>query len=117
MVRQTSVDCYYEIMEEGLIGDRQKIVYDFIIDNENLTDMEITIALGYKDPNKIRPRRKELFDFGLILDGGIKKCSITGRKAHFWKINPKPDLDSLRGVKKKKKIKCSFCNGKGYYLK
>lgn len=116
MVRETSIDCYSEIIEEGLVGDMQKIVYDKLLEKDDLTDQEIARELVFKDPNKVRPRRKELLDLRLILDNGIRRCSVTQRKAHSWVINPKPNIVLIRRLKNIIKRKCKHCGGQGYII-
>lgn len=86
MVRETSLISYQEILSEGLINERQAKVYDVILRYPCLTDMEIMRECGFNDPNKVRPRRKELFDYGLIKNEGKKRCSITKRLAYSWSV-------------------------------
>lgn len=115
MVRDTSIKTYYQIKEEGLIGDRQIEVYELLMKMPNLTDREITIHLHQQDPNYARPRRKELLDMGLIESSGKRKCSITHRIVYQWRILEKVAYKKL--LKKKDKTQCPMCEGKGYVIK
>jgi len=85
MVTDTSLLSYINLVETGELGLRQNIVYDAIKSNPDLTDSELTKVLGFNDPNKVRPRRKELCSAGLILCSGKRKCSITKRLCMTWR--------------------------------
>jgi hypothetical protein len=113
-VRDTSITTYHDILDEGWIGEAQEKVYKAIIDNPNSTDREIANLLSYPDPNKVRPRRKELLDMTLIKDNGTRECSVTNRTAHMWIVNERPDMLKIR--KKMIKIKCPYCKGKGFTM-
>lgn len=87
MVRDSSVDSYYKCIEEGIITGRQIEVLNLIRSSPMRTDREYADLLGVDDPNYVRPRRKELFDLGLVIDGGKRLCSVTGRTVYVWKWN------------------------------
>jgi hypothetical protein len=38
------------------------------------------------DANVIRPRLTELFDEGIVETAGKRKCLISGRSAHVWRV-------------------------------
>jgi len=82
-VRDTSKRAYKQIQPLGLA---QQIVYDVIEKLGCPTDMEITKNLGYADPNKVRPRRKELLDMGFITECEKRICSITKRTVWSWRV-------------------------------
>ena len=42
--------------------------------------------LGYYDPNKVRPRRNELAKETMVVKVGVRKCTVTDRKAIIWGI-------------------------------
>ena len=88
-IQDTSRISYGQIKENGL-GEKQRIVYDQIKKSSSIglyqTDREIAQALGFRDPNKVRPRRFELVAMGLVEEAGKKICSISGRLSISWKI-------------------------------
>jgi len=84
MVRDTSLICYRELVELGKVNDRCQEVYNYIIKNPSETDTEISKGLGYDDPNKVRPRRKDLYNMGLVVECEVRKCSFTNRLCHTW---------------------------------
>jgi len=114
-VRDTSIKTYYEIIDEGLLGERQVEVYELLYKKSDLTDREITAELHQTDPNYARPRRKELLDMGLIESSGKRKCSITHREVYQWRIVDNAPYKKLVG--KKDKIQCPMCEGRGWVNK
>lgn len=85
-MRQTSLDSYFYMLWDGTLGERQAMVLTFISNFPKCTDQEIAKGLGFKDPNAVRPRRKELLDQGYIIECGTKICNITGRRSTIWKV-------------------------------
>ena len=75
------------------LGKRQYEVLKCIRDLNALgqypTDREIAKVLGYSDPNKVRPRRYDLMQYGLIEEVEKRKCSVTKKTALTWKISPR----------------------------
>ena len=90
-IRQTSLIAFYE--EFPNLGRRQyevlKAIRDLNLVGQYPTDREITKLLGYADPNRVRPRRNELMQYGLIEEAGKRECSITKKTALTWKISPR----------------------------
>ncbi len=82
LVRFTSALAYGQVER---LGEMQRLVYDCIANNPGLTDREITEELCLKDPNAVRPRRFELVEAGLIVEGEKRKCAVTKRLALTWK--------------------------------
>ncbi len=86
MIEQTSLETYKELKEEKCLGSAQSLVYNYLLNHPDSTDVEIMTGLKLTDPNKVRPRRKELFDFGLIRKIHKRKCDITNRSAYSWGV-------------------------------
>ena len=87
LVRETSKKTYKDLVNEGLIGDAQ---LDVLIALESIgvgSDLEIAKHLNKSDPNLVRPRRKELFDLGVVVDAGKVVCGVSGRLVHQWSLN------------------------------
>lgn len=86
MTQATSILSFIYLKDKGLIGQRQLEVLETISKHPNSTDREITDLLGRKDPNYVRPRRKELYDLGIIECSGVRECIITDKQAETWKV-------------------------------
>lgn len=100
VVSDTSIKTYHEIKDEGLIGERQVKVGDYIFGHPDLTDTEIAHGMGYNDINKTRPRRRELVECGVVTENGKRQCTHTGRTAYVWRVKTdikfvKPTKDAL----------------------
>lgn len=118
MIRDTSIAAYKKIIDEGIVGDKQLEVFELLAKENNLTDSEIMQMLGYKDPNKVRPRRKELVDLQLIEENGKRACNVTKINVYQWRMRKKiPSIRELKNIQaelKKKKMKCPMCKGEGF---
>ena len=82
--RDTSILSYRELQPS--LGDKHQTVLVAFHAYPCSTDLEIAYHLGFKDPNKVRPRRKELVDMGLIVDVGVRPCKISHKTAHIWSV-------------------------------
>lgn len=89
MVRDTSLLAYLECREE--FGFMASQVFITIKTYPDLTDLELLRILKskapeyFKEPNNVRPRRRELERQGKILSTGKRPCEITGRTAMTWR--------------------------------
>lgn len=81
-MRDTSLLAYMELSD---ISEKQEKVLEAIKENPDSTDRELTIIMGYSDPNAVRPRRKELLDLGLIESSGKRECTISKKIAYTWR--------------------------------
>jgi len=84
MIRQTSLESFRKLKEEGTLSKHQLIVLNAFREYGRATDREITNLLGINDPNVVRPRRNELVSLGFLEEDGKDFCMITGRKAIVW---------------------------------
>lgn len=85
MVQQTSLLAYDDIKKD--IGLRQRLVLKgFREIGCDASDREVASHLGFRDPNMVRPRRKELFDLGLLYAFSKRSCKITGKTVITWKV-------------------------------
>ena len=84
-MRETSLEAYCDIE----LGEMQRRVFDIIVERTMMghppTDREIAKELGFSDPNKVRPRRHELMESGLIAEAGIRVCTVSRRRALTWR--------------------------------
>lgn len=95
-VRQVSRQAYAEVRATNA-GRRRDDVLRCLAAFFNATqswptDAELTYwmfdrkELPREDPNLVRPRRFELMELGLVEKGSPRKCRVTGKTAHPWKI-------------------------------
>ncbi len=110
-MRETSLLAFEELKEEGKLGDRQVLILHALMmqKDHGLTDWEITSLLQQHDPNMVRPRRRELVRLRLVVDAGVRECSVTKKRVHFWKVAEQmPEKLEIP-----KSHPCAFCNGTG----
>ncbi len=119
VVRDTSLECFYEILQSGLIGERESLVLKFIMNNPRLTDSEIYLRMGYKNPNAIRPRRRSLVQYGLIKESGKRICSVSKMRVYCWVVDKEITMTKFKEKKSnsKTRVKCPMCKGEGYLNK
>ena len=114
-MRDTSIEAYHEIVDSGLVGERQREVFEYLLIHPNKTDREIADELGYKDPNKTRPRRKDLYDLKIVIESDEPKreCTISGKNVYQWKINDDLEPKDIRKIKQEETVICPHCIGRG----
>lgn len=99
----TSLYCYWPSFNEKQFNQKfrqqtQRQIIQLLQKNKNMTDREMANALGYKDPNKVRPRRNELVQGkkdkegntvipSIIIEDEKRICQIGGKLSIAWKLN------------------------------
>ena len=83
--RQTSIDCYNKIKQDGLLSRRRFEVYEALLSSAPCTSSEaIRNAKTTFGVFGVSSRFTELRDLGVIFEKGEKKCTITGRNVIEW---------------------------------
>ena len=83
-VRGTSLKTYYEIIDSGLLGRSEAIVFKTIFENPGIYDNRIAEITGLKI-NQVTARRNDLMLQGMVVEAGIV-VSHTGREVITWKV-------------------------------
>jgi hypothetical protein len=101
--RQTSIDCYNEIKEEGLLSTMRFKVYEAILNNAPCTSAEVLSTMLSKNSaiTSSRARFTELRELGVIYEVQNRKCTITGRTSIEWDLTDRLPVN----VKKTNKTK------------
>lgn len=88
MVRQTSIDVFHKIKDQGLVGRMQFLVYEIIFEKGPMTGGEVVAILtgGRGITSQARSRINELVKVGLVVEVGKRKCSVTGQVALLWDV-------------------------------
>ena len=97
--RQTSIDCYNKIKQEGLLSKRRLQVYESIFNYAPCTASEVFNEKNLKT-NQSR-RFSELRDLGVIYEKGERLCRVTGRNVIEWDLTDRLPVN----VKKSNKTK------------
>lgn len=94
MVRQTSIDSYNAIKENGLLSRRRWQFYDILFKYGPLTGGEAFQYLkqhhGIAMPtnSNTTTRLGELRNLGVAVELGTKKCPVTGQNVILWDVTP-----------------------------
>jgi hypothetical protein len=84
MVRQTSIDTFYQIKEEGLLSRVRFLIYSELFQHGPLTAQEMFKRLSLESNQS--GRFTELRDLGVICEVGQRACRITGRYVIEWDV-------------------------------
>ena len=102
--RQTSIDCFNEIKEQGLLSNMRFKVYEAILKKAPCTSGEAFATMTTKE-NQIsqsRARFTELRELGVIYEKGEKQCTITGRNVIEWDLTDRLPVNIKNPNKTKK---------------
>ena len=113
MMRDTSLDAYYKIRDEGLLSKRRFEVYEALVKHGPCTANELFRKWKYRShitQQNIHPRLGELRERGVVEEVRVKPCEVTGRMAIVWKANGKMPVK----WDKPQREECRTCGGKGY---
>ena len=107
MKRETSIETYYKIKDEGLLSDLRFEVYETLFNYGPLTQMELCrkISHPFRQDRSYMPRFAELKNMQVIAEAGERVCQITGRNVLIWDVTNKLPIK----LEKTKKEKCPHC--------
>jgi len=98
--RQTSIDCYNQIKQEGLLTKRRLEVYESIFNYAPCTASEVFNDKNLKTNQS--GRFTELRDLGVIYEKCVRPCRITGRNVIEWDLTDRLPVDIKKSNKTKK---------------
>ena len=103
-IRQTSIDCYYQIKEEGLLSKMIFKVYEAILRKAPCTSAEALSTILSKNSaiTSSRARFTELRELGVIYEVQNRKCTITSRTSIEWDLTDRLPVKIKRTNKTKK---------------
>ena len=101
--RQTSIDCYNEIKNSGLLSKRRFETFEAIIKIAPCTASEVQHSINYNNGGRDCMKRiSELRDRGVICEVRTRECRITGRNVIEWDLTDKLPIDYKSHNKTKK---------------
>lgn len=83
-MKQTSIDAYNTIKENGLLSKMRMEVYDCLHAWGDMTGRELNRHLGGVSFHK---RLSELQNLGVIETDGERPCDVTGQVSTVWRVN------------------------------
>jgi hypothetical protein len=104
--RKTSIDCYHQIKDEGLLSKRRLQVYEALYKKAPCTSLEAmkSVLNSNNTFSQSRARVTELRELGVIYEKGVKKCSVSGRTAIEWDLTDNIPIGKKAPLTKKQKI-------------
>lgn len=114
-VRETSIEAFRTIEENGLLSKRRLQVYKLLFDHGPATGAQVAraynAAFGRTSASEtIRNRITELRDMGCVKEVGIVLDEQTGMKVTLWDVT----RNLPTKFEKSKRHKCPTCKGKGF---
>lgn len=111
MKRETSIETYNKIKEEGLLSKLRFDVYEFLFNHGPMTCRELMMAMQTKRGrhfvvagSSLSTRFSELERMGVVKETQVRPCKETGRSAIEW------DVTSKIPIKLEKEKKIDFKN-------
>ena len=98
--RQTSIDCFNQIKQEGLLSKRRLQVFESIFNNAPCTASEVFNEKNLKTNQS--GRFTELRDLGVIYEKGERLCTVTGRNVIEWDLTDRLPVNVKKTIKTKK---------------
>jgi hypothetical protein len=115
MTRQTSIEAYNKIKENGLLSRRRWEVYDILFRlgpltaNETFNILKQEKYLNLSFDSNTRARFTELRELGVIMETQTRPCSITGMNVIEWDVTK----ELPKKIVKPTEFKCPHCKGSG----
>lgn len=106
--RQTSIDCYNQILTEGLLSKLRLKTLNALLFSAPCTAGELQ---NYIEKNKIQVKHSwkllsQLRNLGVIYEKDVRKCKITSRNVIEWDLTDKLPKDiKLSNNTKKSRVK------------
>lgn len=112
-MRLSSVRCYRQIKEEGLLSRARLAAYEALIEHGPATAGELSFAMSQMVTfrmarNDLAGRLKELKELGVVMElPTMRGCQVTGRLCLVWEVvDALPNNDGLtKRVPAKQQVK------------
>jgi len=100
-IKQTSIDCYHQIKNEGLLSKMKFLIYEDLYLFGPSTANEVFKRLNLETNQS--GRFTELLEAGVIYESGQRECGVTGRNVTEWNVTN--ELPKQISKKEKQPIK------------
>ena len=102
-MRQTSIDCYNQIKNSGLLSKRRFETYEAMVKIAPCTASEVQKSINYFDGGRDCMKRiSELNKLGVIYDKGPRTCNVTGRNVVEWDLTDRLPVNVKSSINTKK---------------
>ena len=112
MKRQTSLEAFQKIKDEGLLGKQASEIYGVLFESGPLTTRQVheRVSETIRDIGQVSTGISKLVQKGVLRDCGTTKCATTGFEVTQWDVTDRLPIK----VEKPQREKCKQCGGKGY---
>mgnify|MGYP003627372896 FL=1 len=101
--RQTSIDCYNEIKNSGLLSKRRFETFEAIMKIAPCTASEVQHSINYNNGGRDCMKRiSELRDRGVIYEKDVRPCKVTGKNVIEWDLTDRLPVNIKNPNKTKK---------------
>ncbi len=119
MVRDTSLEAYNFIKENGLLSKMRWICYDLLFKYGPATANQLMDFAKKENPSwshqtieTVGRRLSELVKVGVVYEKDKIFCPISGHRCIEWEVTRNKPIDFEKPLKKK----CKACNGTGFIV-
>lgn len=90
MPRDTSIEAYAAVEASEFVDKTKWDVYRCLYEHGPLTQNEVWVRLGSpQKKDSYSPRFSVLVQMGVIADLGVRPCTVTHRKCHYYDVTSK----------------------------
>ena len=101
--RQTSIDCFNQIKNSGLLSKRRFETFEAIMKIAPCTASEVQKSIIYNNGGRDCMKRiSELRDLGVIYEKDVRACKVTGRNVIEWDLTDRLPV-TVKNTNKTKK--------------
>ena len=101
--RQTSIDCFNQIKNSGLLSKRRFETFEAIMKIAPCTASEVQKSIIYNNGGRDCMKRiSELRDRGVIYEKDVRPCKVTGRNVIEWDLTDRLPIKIKNPNKTKK---------------
>ena len=89
MTRQTSIEAYRTIQDEGLLTKSRLVIYKNLFVRGPCTASQLHQSLGWRVKGSISARLTELVQMGVVTEVTEAKCPISNQTVIFFDVTDK----------------------------
>ena len=105
-IRQTSIDCFNQIKNSGLLSKRRFETFEAIMKIAPCTASEVQHSINYHNGGRDCMKRiSELRDRGVIYEKDVRPCKVTGRNVIEWDLTDRLPVNVKSSNKTKQQKK------------
>jgi uncharacterized protein YwgA len=109
MTRETSIEAYHQIKDEGILSKLRWQIYEYVFKNGPVSIRDAARHFKGQYSNSLSTRFSELRDMGVFKEVGKKIDEQTGRSVLIWDVTKKLPIK----LEKKTEQCCPTCKGTG----